>query len=218
MIFDDVVNAIDSDHRSNIINLLITDEFLSSRQSIITTHDRLMREKYCNIVTMSPKSFILKYNIELWGVYYEDYSLNYENKINLAISKYDIRQSLIYTRIRFESLIFNYLKKKWAEIKGRLRKDSMKLNIYPSLEDLYDLFASSNYIQREEWWNTISEQYQKIRSWILSLNRNMINQEWHELSDTSYNPSIAITSTEIQDIKDAMVIFASFMNEKWYRC
>ena len=46
----------------------------------------------------------------------------------------------------------------------------------------------------------------------------MINQEWHELSDTSYNPSIAITSTEILGIKNAMVTFASFMYEKWYRC
>ena len=219
MLFDDVVNAIDSDHRSNIIDLLSNDEFLSTRQLIITTHDRLMWERYCNVISESNlKSFILKYNTELWGVYYEDYTLNYENKINLAISKYDIRQSLIYIRIRFESVIFNYLKKKGAEIKGTLRKDSIKLNIYPSLESLYDLFASSNYIQQEPDWSNISQQYQTIRDRILSLNRNMINQEWHELSDTSYNPSIAITSTEILGIKNAMVTFASFMYEKWYRC
>jgi len=48
MIFDDVVNAIDAEHRSNIIEILHTDEFLSNKQLILTVHDRLFWEKYCN--------------------------------------------------------------------------------------------------------------------------------------------------------------------------
>nr|MBF4359732.1 recombination protein RecF [Vibrio anguillarum] len=48
IIFDDVVNAIDSDHRKNIIELFIADPYLSKTQRIITTHDRLFWERICN--------------------------------------------------------------------------------------------------------------------------------------------------------------------------
>jgi len=58
MIFDDVVNAIDIEHRSNIIGILHTDTFLSSKQMILTTHDRLFWEKFCNSFAVTDTTWI----------------------------------------------------------------------------------------------------------------------------------------------------------------
>lgn len=46
IIFDDVVNAIDTEHRSNIIDMFSEDGYLKNTQRIITTHDRMFWEKY----------------------------------------------------------------------------------------------------------------------------------------------------------------------------
>src|SRR5690606_27072436 len=49
IVFDDVVNAIDTDHRSNIIDLFFSDPYLRRIQMVITTHDRLFWERFCII-------------------------------------------------------------------------------------------------------------------------------------------------------------------------
>ena len=46
VIFDDVVNAIDSDHRANIIEMMVKDPYFENTQQIISTHDRLYWERF----------------------------------------------------------------------------------------------------------------------------------------------------------------------------
>lgn len=48
IVFDDVVNAIDTEHRSNIIDMFSEDDYLKQVQRIITTHDRMFWEKISN--------------------------------------------------------------------------------------------------------------------------------------------------------------------------
>lgn len=56
IVFDDVVNAIDTDHRSNIIDLFFSDPYLRRIQMVITTHDRLFWERFCIISDRHPSA------------------------------------------------------------------------------------------------------------------------------------------------------------------
>ena len=55
IVFDDVVNAIDTDHRSNIIDLFFNDTYLRRIQMVVTTHDRLFWERFCIIADRHPQ-------------------------------------------------------------------------------------------------------------------------------------------------------------------
>lgn len=202
IIFDDVVNAIDSDHRANIIELMFKDDYLSATQQIITTHDRLFWERYCNAVKGRYREDQFSCNVLSCtnkGIVIMDYDAGFRQKVERALLSYDIRQALIYSRIWFETMVVRYCVDKKLEITANFSRRELKQNNYLeiSLESTYDHIYS-------------------IVKWDLS-NINIIksdlinwkgqNQEHHAFDEMSFNFSHSKTSNEIRKIYEAIIRF-----------
>ena len=212
MVFDDVVNAIDTEHRSNIIEILHTDEFLSNRQLILTVHDRLFWEKYCNnfwVDNNSWVSIILKHN-NTFGISYEIYDeINYQEKIEFSIEKYDLRQAIIFSRIWFETVIYTYLRKNKIKVDWFFKKDGKNLVLMTDIQTLFTKFDSE--IRHEEWYDEISESYNILRK--TSINWNIINQEAHASDEQTYNIIESTTSTDVSIIYNALLDVIPFIQK-----
>lgn len=144
IVFDDVVNAIDSDHRSNIIDLFFSDHYLRHTQMIVTTHDRLFWERFCIIAerhTQSDQhsSCVLSYTNK--GIVVVDHAGGFQEKVHRALSVYDIRQALIYCRIWFESMVVEYCLDNSVSITAHFNKSQLKRNAFLqiSLEKTFSL-------------------------------------------------------------------------------
>lgn len=121
LIFDDVINAIDMEHRNNIIEILAKNNgYLSKTQIIITTHDRMFWEKFCNSVSEANMSYyssiITKDNNNL---VIKNYKLDFKSKILEAIENYDIKKALAYSRIWFENIAKNFCKTNGKKITSK---------------------------------------------------------------------------------------------------
>jgi DNA sulfur modification protein DndD len=202
IVFDDVVNAIDSDHRANIVRLLFEDSYLRKVQQIITTHDRLFWERYSN----AARSKFGKENFSgrvltctNKGILVESYEAGFKRKIEDALKLYDIRQALLYCRIWFETLVANYCTEKQLSVTAAFNRRQLKPNNYLeiSLESTYD---------------RISE----LMSWDLSnidiirndlINWKGQNQEHHAFDEKNFNFVHSKTSDEVKKIFDAIVRF-----------
>ncbi|MEC9412174.1 MAG: AAA family ATPase [Pseudomonadota bacterium] len=199
IIFDDVVNAIDSDHRANIVEMLYKEDYLSNIQQLLTTHDRLFWERYCNTVLNLVNKEKLSSNIlsyTNYGVVCADYDANFQKKIKLALEKHDIRQSLIYLRIWLETMVTDYCVENNIEVTAKFGRDINK--------------GFSKGISKGHWLQislekTYSEVYQRL-AWDTSnlnvikkdlINWDVQNQEHHAFDEGSYNFVHSKTSQEV---------------------
>lgn len=199
IVFDDVVNAIDSDHRSNIINLFFSDPYLRRTQMVVTTHDRLFWERFCIIAERHPQadqhsSCVLSYTNK--GIIPINYAGGFQEKIDRALDVYDIRQALVYCRIWFESMVLEYCLDNEISITAHFGKSQLKKNTYleVSLEKTfahvepriaYDL-AHFNLIKKD------------------LVNWSGQNQEHHAFDEGSLNFVHSKTSTEVVNIYNAI--------------
>lgn len=205
IIFDDVVNAIDSDHRANIVEMLYKENYLSNIQQILTTHDRLFWERYCNTVLNLGNPEKLNSNIlscTNYGVVSADYNASFQGKIDLALEKHDIRQSLIYLRIWLESIITEYCVDNNVEVTAKFGRETVGFKglrkgnwLQISLEKTY------NHVYQLLYWDTSNLDVIKKDL----INWDGQNQEHHAFDEGSYNFVHSKTSQEVSGIYDAIV-------------
>jgi len=203
IVFDDVVNAIDSEHRANIIDMMFANKFLKKTQLIVTTHDRLFWERFCNTYSsrvnkreLSSISFCFKYQNQ--GIIYVPYQISFEEKIKEALSYSDIRQALVYLRIWFETICFNYCKTTEKTITGHFSQDNSEkpTHLVVSLTKVY------NEIITPSFSSSISLKVVQEK-----LNWKFLNQEHHSFDENIFNVTHSTTSSEIEDIFEAVKNF-----------
>jgi len=203
IVFDDVVNAIDSEHRANIIDMMFDDKYLKKTQLIVTTHDRLFWERFCNIYSsrinkkeLSSISFCFKYQNQ--GIIYVPYQISFEEKIKEALSYADIRQALVYLRIWFETICFNYCKKAEKTISGQFSSDNSEkpTHLIVSLTKVYNQIITPSFSESDNL-KIVQEK----------LNWKFLNQEHHSFDENIFNVTHSTTSNEIEDIFTAVKNF-----------
>lgn len=199
IVFDDVVNAIDSDHRSNIIDLFFSDSYLRQTQMVVTTHDRLFWERFCIIAERHPQSdqhgsCVLSYTNR--GIIVVDHAGGFQEKVHRALSVYDIRQALIYCRIWFESMVLEYCLDNAISITAQFEKSQLKKNIYLqiSLERTFALVEPRISYDLTHF-NLIKNDL---------VNWSGQNQEHHAFDEGSLNFVHSKTSKEVVRIYDAI--------------
>lgn len=199
IVFDDVVNAIDSDHRSNIIDLFFSDPYLSHTQMVVTTHDRLFWERFCIIAERHPQadlhsSYVLSYTN--MGIVIIDHTGGFQTKVQEALAVYDVRQALIYCRIWFESMVIEYCLENSVSITAQFGKSNLKKNIYLqiSLEKTFALVEQ--YIAYDlTHFNLIKNDL---------INWSGQNEVHHAFDEASLNFVHSKTSKEVIKIYDAI--------------
>jgi len=191
LIFDDVVNAIDSDHRANIIEMLSHDSTLRGIQQIITTHDRLFWERFCNSQDDVINSYVFEYTNR--GTVVIEHNVGFREKIKKALEHYDIRQALIYCRIWLESEVMRYCDEKKSELTGRFTIDFKSNLLKPSLEKIYNEVIAPTFPN-----NTSLEIIKKDL-----INWSGQNQAHHSFDEHSYNFVHSKNSNEVE-----MIFFA----------
>ncbi|HEX8595084.1 MAG TPA: hypothetical protein VF682_17725 [Pseudomonas sp.] len=199
IVFDDVVNAIDSDHRSNIIDLFFSDPYLRQIQMVVTTHDRLFWERFCIIAERHTQcdqhtSNVLSYTNK--GIVIIDHAGGFQEKVYRALAVYDIRQALIYCRIWFESMVLEYCIEKGVSVTAHFNKSQLKKSMYlqVSLEATFSLVEP--YIDYDlTHFNVIKNDL---------VNWGGQNQEHHAFDEGSLNFVHSKTSKEVVRIYDAI--------------
>lgn len=199
IVFDDVVNAIDSDHRSNILDLLFSDRYLSKTQIIITTHDRLFWERFSTKSEKHPQAdqhsgSVLSYTNK--GIVVIDYSAGFRSRIRRALDVYDIRQALIYCRIWFETMVVDFCVAKELAITATFSKRSPRINNYlqVSLERTYSLVEGHISFDATHFSHVKSD----------LVNWSGQNQEHHAFDEGGLNFVHSKTSTEVVGIYNAL--------------
>ncbi|MFC0213208.1 AAA family ATPase [Paenibacillus chartarius] len=194
IIFDDVVNAIDSDHRANIIELLFNNDFLKKTQQIITTHDRLFWERFCNTYSqkvnrkdVDKMSYVINYTHT--GSVLVQHNVGFEEKIQTALKYFDVRQALIYCRIWFETLVTEYLVERGETLTAKFHHKERNNLLKPTLESIYAAF--SKYFPNDPDLSLIKNDL---------INWSAQNQEHHSFDENSYNFVHAKNSDEIEKI------------------
>lgn len=199
IVFDDVVNAIDTDHRSNIIDLLFSDAYLRHIQMVITTHDRLFWERFCIISDRHPQcdqhaSHVLNYTNK--GIVAIDHAGGFQKKVYLALSVFDIRQALLYCRIWFESMVLEFCIENRVTVTANFTKSQLKKSMYlqVSLEHTFSLVEP--FIDYDlSYFNFIKNDL---------VNWGGQNQEHHAFDEGSLNFVHSKTSGEVLRIYDAI--------------
>lgn len=199
IVFDDVVNAIDSDHRSNIIDLFFSDPYLRRTQMVATTHDRLFWERFCIIADRHPQadqhtSCVLSYTNR--GIVAVDHSGGFQGKVHEALRVYDVRQALIYCRIWFESIVIEYCLDNAVAITAQFGKSQLKKNVYlqVSLERTFPLIEPLLAYDPVHF-NLIKND---LVNWAGQ------NQEHHAFDEGSLNFVHSKTSKEVVRVYDAI--------------
>jgi len=199
IVFDDVVNAIDSDHRSNIIDLCFTDPYLRRTQMVVTTHDRLFWERFCIIAERHPQSdqhssCVLSYTNR--GIVMVDHAGGFQEKVSRALDVYDVRQALIYCRVWFESMVLEYCLENSVAITAQFGKSQLKKNNYlqVSLESTFAL-VEPRVAYDSTHFNVIKKDL---------VNWGGQNQEHHAFDEGSLNFVHSKTSKEVIRIYDAI--------------
>lgn len=192
IIFDDVVNAIDSDHRANIIEMMVNDTYLKNVQQIVSTHDRLYWERFS---IENPKgmfrSYILKCTED--GIVHYHYNLSFKEKIQSALDNFDIRQALLYCRIWFETIAKQYCMENNIKLQGTLKQKDFHVSIEPSLGSIY--CALYEKLRDNENLKLLHQD---------EINYKGINQEHHSFDEFNFNFIHSRTSQEIKKIFDAV--------------
>lgn len=199
IVFDDVVNAIDSDHRSNIIDLIFSDPYLCRTQMIVTTHNRLFWERFCIIAERhrladQHTSNVMSYTNK--GIVLVDHPGGFQEKVYRALAVFDIRQALVYCRIWFESMVVEYCVESGLSVTAKFGKAQLKQNMYLqlSLEETFRLVE-----QRLSYDLT---HFSLIKSDLVNWRGQ--NQEHHAFEEGSLNFVHSKTSREVIKIYDAL--------------
>lgn len=192
IIFDDVVNAIDSDHRANIIEMMVNDSYLKTTQQVVSTHDRLYWERF-SVENQRErfKSYILKCSKQ--GVVHYHYKLDFKEKIQNALDHFDIRQALLYSRIWFETIAKQYCMENNIQLTGHLKKNEFHVAIEPSLGSIYRVLNEK--LKDNEHLKVLHTD---------EINYKGINQEHHSFDEFNFNFIHSRTSTEVQKIFEAV--------------
>lgn len=162
MILDDIVNAIDIEHRANIIAVLCEEmQAPNSKQLIITTHDKLFSEKLINSV--KNRNGILSFAFENKCMVIENTkNINFEKIIEESIKKKDCRTALVYMRILLETIVYTMadgvVK---VEFKDKVYKYELEKvfgavsDHYPELKPIFNYFTvGNNYI----YWSILNQE------------------------------------------------------------
>ncbi|WP_410481688.1 AAA family ATPase [Pseudomonas plecoglossicida] len=199
IVFDDVVNAIDTEHRSNIIDLFFSDAYLRRIQMVVTTHDRLFWERFCIIADRHPQcdqhaSHVLSYTNK--GIVVIDHAGGFQKKVYVALSVFDVRQALLYCRIWFESMVLEFCIENGVTVTANFSKSQLKKSMYlqVSLEHTFSLVEP--FIDYDlSYFNFIKNDL---------VNWGGQNQEHHAFDEGSLNFVHAKTSGEVLRIYDAI--------------
>lgn len=199
IVFDDVVNAIDTDHRSNIIDLFFSDAYLRRIQMVVTTHDRLFWERFCIIAQRYAQqvqytSNVLSYTNK--GILVIDHVGSFQEKILAALSVFDVRQALLYCRIWFESMVLEFCIENEVKVTAHFNKSQLKKSMYlqVSLEHTFSLVEP--FIDYDlSYFNFIKNDL---------VNWGGQNQEHHAFDEGSLNFVHSKTSSEVVKIYDAI--------------
>ncbi|KIH80567.1 AAA family ATPase [Pseudomonas batumici] len=199
IVFDDVVNAIDTDHRSNIIDLFFSDAYLRGIQMVVTTHDRLFWERFCIIAQRHAQqvqytSNVLSYTNK--GILVIDHVGSFQEKILAALSVFDVRQALLYCRIWFESMVLEFCIENEVKVTAHFNKSQLKKSMYlqVSLEHTFSLVEP--FIDYDlSYFNFIKNDL---------VNWGGQNQEHHAFGEGSLNFVHSKTSSEVVKIYDAI--------------
>ncbi|WP_447797767.1 AAA family ATPase [Pseudomonas moraviensis] len=218
IVFDDVVNAIDTDHRSNIIDLFFSDAYLRRIQMVVTTHDRLFWERFCIIAQRHAEqvqytSNVLSYTNK--GILVIDHVGSFQEKILSALSVFDVRQALLYCRIWFESMVLEFCIENQVKVTAHFNKSQLKKSMYLqiSLEHTFSLVEP--YIDYDlSYFNFIKNDL---------VNWSGQNQEHHAFDEGSLNFVHSKTSSEVVKIYDAIrylecQLFAAKKRESGVKC
>lgn len=199
IVFDDVVNAIDTDHRSNIIDLFFSDAYLRQIQMVVTTHDRLFWERFCIIADRHPQcdqhtSHVLSYTNK--GIVVIDHAGGFQKKVYLALSVFDVRQALLYCRIWFESMVLEFCIENGVKVTANFNKSQLKKNMYlqVSLEHTFSLV--------EPFIDYDLSHFNFIKNDLVNWGGQ--NQEHHAFDEGSLNFVHSKTSSEVLRIYDAI--------------
>jgi len=206
LIFDDVVNAIDSDHRANIIEMMFNDSYLEDTQLIVTTHDRLFWERFCNYQSSviaknraKNSSYVINYSDK--GSLLIQYDVSFDEKIKNALKNYDIRQALVYSRIWFETMATEYCVRNKLKISGQFSNVINGNHIKVSLESIYKQLGKK-YSDNSNF-NIIKNDL---------INWKAQNQEHHSYDEHSFNFVHSKNSDEISKIYEALKEFEIDIN------
>ena len=193
IIFDDVVNAIDSDHRSNIIQMMVKDDYLNKIQQIVSTHDRLYWERFSlENQNFNYDSYVLKNTNS--GVVHYHYKLSFKEKIQQALKFFDIRQALLYCRIWFETIAKQFCMENNIELKGQLKPNNFNVSIAPTLGAVYRVL-------KEKLGENSNLQILHQDE----INYKGINQEAHSFDEYNFNFIHSRTSLEVEKIFKAVI-------------
>ncbi|MDF9756908.1 AAA family ATPase [Pseudomonas hunanensis] len=199
IVFDDVVNAIDTDHRSNIIDLFFNDDYLRRIQMVVTTHDRLFWERFCIIADRHPQSdqhanHVLSYTNK--GIVVIDHAGGFQRKVHVALSVYDVRQALLYCRIWFESMVLEFCIENGVQVTANFNKSQLKKSMYlqVSLEHTFKLV--------EPFIDYDLSHFNFIKNDLVNWSGQ--NQEHHAFDEGSLNFVHSKTSGEVLKIYDAI--------------
>ena len=199
IVFDDVVNAIDTDHRSNIIDLFFSDAYLRRIQMVVTTHDRLFWERFCIIADRHPQcdqhtSHVLSYTNK--GVVVIDHAGGFQKKVHMALSVFDVRQALLYCRIWFESMVLEFCIENSVKVTANFNKSQLKKTMYlqVSLEHTFTLV--------EPFIDYDLSHFNFIKNDLVNWGGQ--NQEHHAFDEGSLNFVHSKTSSEVLRIYDAI--------------
>jgi DNA sulfur modification protein DndD len=224
LIFDDAINAIDSDHRDNIAYLLsgnISNEngtvafgdkwdqvkaYLNDCQFIITSHDRFFDEKIANLFKKENQKRYVLYSGKTGIDFCERGNpANFEAKINnfLAPETQDIRSAIFYCRILLEEVCLKISALNKLKFKDSRVDEKLKQIKQPALEIILRV------IKEELSKPACSEEQKniaKIAEEILNEKGNylwffeVLNQESHNRRFDHVDVSNAPTSQEVVKI------------------
>lgn len=207
IIFDDVVNAIDTEHRSNIIDMFSEDSYLRNIQRIITTHDRMFWEKISNKNKKATDADTFSSNVlkpTNKGIVIQNFGVSYSQKIKEALEVYDVRQALVYSRIWFETMINEYCVNNSIQITTQFTSRQLKK------DNWLEISLEATYAKVAESLGDSTVTFDFLKNDLLNWSGQ--NQEHHAFDEYNYNFSHATTSLEVQNIYEKLWVFEAQLN------
>jgi len=224
LIFDDAINAIDSDHRDNIAFLLsgnFTEEsgkevfgekwdqvkvYLSGCQFVITSHDRFFDEKIANLFKKEEQKRYVLYSGKAGIDFCEKGNIaNYEAKIDsfLKPETQDIRSAIFYCRIWLEEVCLKIAAIHKLKFRDSRIDERLKQIKQPALEIILGV------IKEELKKESCTEEQKKVAKVVEDiLNEKgsfpwffeVLNQESHNRRFDHIDVSNAPTSQEVEKV------------------
>lgn len=190
LILDDIVNAIDIEHRANIIKVLCKEiEKPKNKQLIITTHDKLFREKFVN--SISNRNKIKTYSFLESNIVLEEDTQNilFEDKIRKAIRTTDYRTALIYMRVLIENTVYAMADGKVSltfynqVYKYKLEKVFFQISeVNTKVKKVYNYFVNNNRLN----WTILNQENHFWSEQSIALDSQLVNEIFEYVIALSY--------------------------------